>query len=279
MKSHMDHPVNTGVCTFVRRFHTRKTLLSSNRGSAFTLIELLVVIAIIAILAALLLPALASAKERAKRIACLNNMKQLGLAFQMYAGDNGDTIPASGVTDDSTYYQSYDDLLATYLGINLPPNQTQSYFFPANVSSKTLLCPMDNVVRSNLPPNIGRTYSMPTPNGQYFGLAPLSAVGVGTVISFITPTPSGVPRIRASVVMAPSGTLELLEDPFWANVAGSPYCCNLNSAPTSAPIDFHKNRFSWLFVDGHVESLKPSDTIGSGTMLAPKGMWTINPGD
>jgi prepilin-type processing-associated H-X9-DG protein len=79
--------------------------------------------------------------------------------------------------------------------------------------------------------------------------------------------------------MAPSGTLELLEDPFWANVAGSPYCCNLNSAPTSAPTDFHKDRFSWLFVDGHVESLKPSDTIGTGTMLAPKGMWTINPGD
>ena len=65
------------------------------RCNGFTLIELLVVIAIIAILAALLLPALASAKAKAYGIMCMSNNKQLMLACQMYLGDNGDKFPGS----------------------------------------------------------------------------------------------------------------------------------------------------------------------------------------
>jgi prepilin-type N-terminal cleavage/methylation domain-containing protein/prepilin-type processing-associated H-X9-DG protein len=90
---------------------------------AFTLVELLVVIAIITILAALLLPALSKAKAQTRRTACLNNLKQINLAFQLYAGENGDVLPAAPNTVAYTAFVTnhfaifYKGLVKGYVGL------------------------------------------------------------------------------------------------------------------------------------------------------------------
>jgi prepilin-type N-terminal cleavage/methylation domain-containing protein/prepilin-type processing-associated H-X9-DG protein len=103
----------------MKQNHRFSSRLTERRIAGFTLIELLVVIAIIAILAALLLPALARARQKANQITCLNNVKQLALGMLLYIGDNNDTY--AGAASANTYGPHLEDWIYWRMPPNVPP--------------------------------------------------------------------------------------------------------------------------------------------------------------
>jgi prepilin-type N-terminal cleavage/methylation domain-containing protein len=114
---------------------------------AFTLIELLVVIAIIAILAAMLLPALAAAKKKAQKINCTNNLKQVGLAFRIWEGDNGDRYPqaVSYTSGGANEYVAHANGTGSTAASPLNPGMVFMVMSNELSTPKILFCPSDSM--------------------------------------------------------------------------------------------------------------------------------------
>jgi prepilin-type N-terminal cleavage/methylation domain-containing protein/prepilin-type processing-associated H-X9-DG protein len=156
----------------------------TQRKVGFTLIELLVVIAIIGILAAMLLPALNSARERAKTISCVSNLKQIGLAIVLYSDDYDDYMPQAW-TDDGLSWQ---DRLVPYLRRMGLITSTGEYEFRR--TAKVFSCPSSK---------LNYIHITGDPNGATYGYR-----SYGVSVEFMTSTGFSHTLYRMSSVGTPS---------------------------------------------------------------------------